>query len=267
MIDGATAATYAITAADVNRGLSCRVNAAGFTNAHLHRRHRPAAEAFLVPRIEGDPRVGSTLSCTRGDWDDPATPYTVTYAVVPRLHRDRGRHRATYVAQTGDSSINCRVTAADVHHVARRRRSALTTQATGGTPINLILPAISGDRRLGKIAHLQPRQLERPRGTAVPGHVPLAPRHRRDPRRDQPVLHDHDRRHGPEPELPGHGQHADDGDQRGHHGPDRPEVIIAPAITGDPRLRQTMSLRPRQPGTRTRPRRTRSATAGCATAP
>ena len=79
MIDGATSATYAITSADVNRGLSCRVTAAGFTNATSTSVGVQPPEAFLVPRIEGDPRVGSTLSCSRGDWDDPATPYAVTY--------------------------------------------------------------------------------------------------------------------------------------------------------------------------------------------
>ena len=46
-----------------------------------------------APRIEGDPRVGSTLTCTRGDWDDPATPVRRHLPVVPRRHGDRRRHQ------------------------------------------------------------------------------------------------------------------------------------------------------------------------------
>ena len=112
MIDGATSATYAITAADVSRGLTCRVTAAGFTTARPPSATVQPPEAFLAPRIEGDPRVGSTLSCTRGDWDDPATPYAVTYQWYRGNTAIADATAATYVVQAGDTSINCRVTAA-----------------------------------------------------------------------------------------------------------------------------------------------------------
>lgn len=149
VIDGATSATYAITAADVSRGLSCRVTAASFTNATSTGVSVQAPEAGIAPRITGDPRVGNTLSCTRGNWDDPEVPYAVTYAWFNGNTAIADATAQTYVAQTGDTQLNCRVTAGAIT-TSESPRVNLTTQTVGGTPVNLIQPTISGDRRLGK---------------------------------------------------------------------------------------------------------------------
>ena len=240
-IAGATDATYAPTTADVGRALSCRVTAAGFTNATSSSVTVQGPEAFLPPRIEGDPRVGSTLSCTRGNWDDPpgedAVPYAVTYQWYRGNTAIAGATNATYVPQTGDSSINCRVTASGT--TSQSASVSLTTAATGGTPVNLIAPAISGDRRVG-------RTLTCSRGSwndATPP-FPVTYRWRRGTVAIVGATE------------PTYTITADDLGQSLNcqviangtttatspsYTPTPPEVIMAPAISGDPRVRQTLS--------------------------
>ena len=135
VIDGATSATYAITAADVNRGLSCRVNAAGFTTrprpASPSSRRRPSS-----PRASRATRASApTLTCTRGDWDDPATPYAVTYQWYRGSTAIADATAATYTSRRP----------ATARQLPRHRRRlttstpaqrSRTTQATGGTPVN-----------------------------------------------------------------------------------------------------------------------------------
>jgi len=242
VIAGATAATYAPTSADVTRALSCRVTAAGFTNATSSAVTVQGPEAFLPPRIEGDPRLGSTLSCTRGDWDDApgegAAPYAVTYQWYRGNTAIANATGATYVPQTGDSSINCRVTAAALT-TAQSASVSLTTIATGGTPTNTIAPAISGDRRLG-------RTLTCSRGSwndPTPPY-PVTYRWRRG---TVAIVNETN---------PTYTITADDIGQSlscqviangsttatsPSYTPTNPEAIIAPAISGDPRLRQTVN--------------------------
>src|SRR5262249_35473428 len=98
-VDGATAATYALTSADVNKGVYCPVTAAGFTSATSSQVSVQPPEAFLAPRIDGDPRIGSTLTCTRGDWDDPAAPYAVSYQWYSNSAVVADATSASYVVQ------------------------------------------------------------------------------------------------------------------------------------------------------------------------
>ncbi len=266
VIDGATNATYAITAADVNRGLSCRVTAASFTQATSSSVSVQPPEDFLPPRIEGDPRVGNQLTCTRGDWDDPAIPYAVTYQWYRGGTAIADATNATYTvtaAETG-TYVQCRVRGRGLHH----RQLAAGLHDDPGRRRHAGEPDRARDLRRpapAPHAHLQPRQLERP-GHAVPRELPLAARQRGDPRRDDEQLHDHERRHRPVAQLPGHGQRADHG-----HDPvddaDQPRTDPRPGRQRRPAPAPDALLQPRHAGTTTPPIATRSRIAGCATAP
>src|SRR4051794_1889702 len=239
-VDGATSATYAITTADVNKGLYCRVTAAGFTSANSSQVSVQAPEAFLAPRIDGDPRVGSTLTCNRGDWDDPATPYAVTYQWFSNSAAVADATSASYVVQAGDAShsLFCRVNAEGFTNV-NSPSVGITTQATGGTPVNLIAPQISGDRRLR-------HTLTCSRGSWNDPTTPYATSFRW--RRGTVAI--------PQATTNTYTLTTDDVGQSincqvtanaqttatsASTSLTNPEVIIAPAISGDPRLRQTLS--------------------------
>ena len=245
VIDGATSATYAITADDVSRGaLPAASPPAGFTNRTSAGTTVQPPEAFIAPRIEGDPRVGSTLPLHPRRLGRPGHPVRRHLRVVPRQHRDHRRHRGHLRRPAGDTSINCRVTAAGVTSQSPSIGHA-RPRPTGGTPINFIAPTISGDRRLGKTLTCRRGSWNDTAAAPLPGHVPLAPRRRHDPG-THGHLHDHRRRHQRLAQLRGHGEHADGRRQRQRHGLADPEVIVTPTISGDPRLRQIDELQPRR---------------------
>ncbi|WP_028062705.1 calcium-binding protein [Solirubrobacter soli] len=77
----ATGATYTVVKADVGKALTCEATAAGLTAATSDAVEPTAPIAVHRPQIEGDRRIGTTLSCTPGDWDG-------TYALTYRWLRD-----------------------------------------------------------------------------------------------------------------------------------------------------------------------------------
>ena len=164
-----------------------------------------------MPRIEGDPRVGLPLTCSRGDWDDPATPYGVTYQWYKGSTVIADATAASYTVQAGDSSLNCRVTAAGLT-TSISGSVSLTTSTPGGTPVNTIAPADLRRPSRRQEPDVQPRQLERP-GDAVRRHLPLAPRQQRHDRLGR-ELHHHHRGRRSQPELSGDRRADDDGDQQ-----------------------------------------------------
>ncbi|HET6547272.1 MAG TPA: hypothetical protein VFG79_02365, partial [Solirubrobacter sp.] len=239
-IDGATGATYAITPADVNRGLYCRVIAATFTTANSSTTYVQPPENFLAPRVDGDPRAGSALTCTRGTWDDGATPYAVTYQWYRQGNvAITDATSAAYTIQAGDTSLRCDVRAEDLT-TASSPTIYMTTQATGGTPVNLIAPALGGDRRLG-------HTLTCSRGSwndTEDARFPVTYRWRRG----SVAI--------PGATTAGYTLTADDVGQSlncqvtanaqttatsSSTSLTNPELIVTPAVTGDPRLRQTLA--------------------------
>ena len=76
-----TGTQYTVLAADVGKQLVCDITAAELVTAFGAPRVVPAPRALLPPAISGEPDVGSTLTCRRGTWDEPAgAPYATTYA-------------------------------------------------------------------------------------------------------------------------------------------------------------------------------------------
>src|SRR3954467_3612390 len=82
----------------------------------------PGPVSLLHPSVTGDARVGGTLSCTRGTWDDSdREPYDLDYAWLQEpgdIRVDSGR---THVVTGGDvgHQLVCEATAHD-----RRQRSS-----------------------------------------------------------------------------------------------------------------------------------------------
>ena len=183
-----------------------------------------------------------TLTCTRGDWDDPATPYAVTYQWYRGGTAIPDATNATYTVTAAEATtyVQCRVRAEDFT-TANSPLAYITTQATGGTPVNLIAPAISGDRRLRRTLDLQPRQLERPAPTPYPvtyrwrrGSVAIPGADRRAATRSPPTTSASRSTARSRPTALTTATSPSTT-------PTNPELIVAPAITGDPRLRQTLS--------------------------
>ncbi|HWK27649.1 MAG TPA: hypothetical protein VNS09_13860 [Solirubrobacter sp.] len=149
-IDGANAATYALTADDLGKTLACRVTAAGATTATSAGTTVLSPEALVVPRIDGEPRVEAELTCTRGDWDDLSTArYPVTYQWYRGSAALADATAATYkpVAADLNQSLSCRVRAAN-QTTAQSAAVKIVNTAPGTTPVNLVAPALGGDPRL-----------------------------------------------------------------------------------------------------------------------
>ena len=130
--------------------------------------------SLLSPSLTGDPRVGGTLTCTRGTWDDSdAEPYETTYEW---FHGDtRIDTGATHVvsADDVDQPLDCIVTA----HDRWREGDAGSNAFIVAGPRSLTGPALSGDDRLGGDAHLHARDVGRPRpARALRGQLRVAAR-------------------------------------------------------------------------------------------
>ena len=99
------------------------------------------------PQILGDSRIGHTLTCARGGWDDPATPMSQLRLVPIMAHvaaAGRGGTGPTHVVDPGDATaqrLDRLVTAAGA-------QTALGTAAID-PPRTLVPPQISGDVRVG----------------------------------------------------------------------------------------------------------------------
>ena len=149
-IAGVFGSTHTLTLDDVNTGVGCRVTAAGFTAASSTTVFVQAPLALISPHIEGDPRVGEQLTCTRGDWDDAAgDPYDVTYQWFRSSVEIGGATDPSYTLVDDDLNqyLYCGVRAEGFVD-AYSPLAYATTQATGAPPVILVYPTISGDRRL-----------------------------------------------------------------------------------------------------------------------
>ena len=67
---GATGDDYTVRLADIGHRISCRVRAADLTDSTSSTVYPTSPAQRSQPGIEGDPRLGRTLTCKRGTWDD-----------------------------------------------------------------------------------------------------------------------------------------------------------------------------------------------------
>lgn len=142
-IVGATGSTYKVARADLGHSIDCLAIAAGLAQAQ-------SPSAYVTPRnlaapsISGDPRVGGSLSCGRGTWDDPpGGPYAVTYRWFRENNEIPSQTGATYLVQLADlgHSLQCRVTAEGL--------VAAYSPSVSVYPDNRSVPVLSGDPRPG----------------------------------------------------------------------------------------------------------------------
>jgi hypothetical protein len=129
-ISGATSATYMVKAADVGKQLKCRVTAGNelgstmATSAATTIKTPPANT--VAPKITGTPKVGKTLTCTKGTWTGSA-PITYKYQWLRNGSPIAGSTAATYVAKAADQSkmISCKVTATNAAGTAFKVSAAV----------------------------------------------------------------------------------------------------------------------------------------------
>ena len=107
-----------MTAADVDKPLHCEVAAEGQTTVSSPTVYGVGPRNLTIPTLAGDGRLGRTLTCSRGVWDDPSTAYAVTYQWLRQGVVIDGATSATYALTTADVNrgISCRVIAAGLHH-------------------------------------------------------------------------------------------------------------------------------------------------------
>ena len=104
--------------------------------------------ALLAPAITGDPRVGGTLGCARGGWDDSdREPYDVTYEWFRNDEDHPAAATPTYKVTAEDvgQQLACVATAHDRWRTGFAFSNALTVSG----PQSLTRPAVTGDDRIG----------------------------------------------------------------------------------------------------------------------
>ena len=167
-VEASTGAQRVNAVADVGHLIQCRVSAIGRTAATSAGVSPTPPEVRGLPTLEGDARLGRTLTCTGGDWDDT---YALTYqwlrddtviATGPALHAHGRRRRAGHPLPRAGRGPDRRRLAHDLPAAA-----ALADRAR-----DLRRPAP------GPGPDLRPRRLGRP-GDAVRRHLRLVPRRRR----------------------------------------------------------------------------------------
>ena len=150
------------------------------------------------PGIEGDPRLGRSLTCNRGTWDDAGR--TGEYGVSYEWYRNNVfiSEGASYPVADIDvnKSLRCQVTVEGL--------------SQSNTPDDLRHAAGQPDRPDAVRRRPARPQPELHRGPwddprdAVRGHLPVAAQRRADRRRHDRHLRDHRRRRQPRPLLPRH---------------------------------------------------------------
>ena len=179
---------------DIGEELACEVTAAGASSATSPVTVPSAPIALTAPAISGAPRVGGTLACSRGTWDDEGVaPYDVAYQWFVDGEQIPFARSSAYTVQLGDAghALSCRVTAVSL-------RDAFSASVRRDRPGEPQPPA--GRRRPARRAHadLRPRHVGRPRL-----HLRVRLAARRRPGRDRRDLRGRRRRRRPGADLPG----------------------------------------------------------------
>ncbi len=139
--------TLVLGAADVGLPVSCRVQADGLTVATSASLTVRAPRNLVAPSVDGDPRIGRTLSCDPGGWDDLAED---RYAIAYRWFRDGlllpGETAATHAVVAADLTkpLSCEAR-------AESSTAVVSPGVVAAPPVNRIPPALSGTGRLGSV--------------------------------------------------------------------------------------------------------------------
>ena len=242
---GATGDDFTVRLADIDHSIACRVRAADLVDSQSSNVYPTSPSQRSQPGIEGDPRLGRTLSCTRGTWDDAGRTgdYTVGYDWYRQGILVASGQTYTVTDLDVDKQLRCTVT-------VEGKTEANSPTIYGLPPTNLTAPAISGDARLGRTRELLPRHLGRPRH-ALRRHLPVAAQQRRDRRRHERDLRDHRRGHQSRAHLPRHRRRLHQPHVLRHHRP-AARGLHRPAHRGRPARRLHPAPAPAETGT-TRP--------------
>ncbi|MDA0178738.1 hypothetical protein OJ997_00400 [Solirubrobacter phytolaccae] len=157
-ISGATAKTYALTAADAGKTLKARVtatNSAGSAPVTTAATGTIAATApvnTVAPAVTGTKRVGQTLTTSTGTWTGTA-PLTYTYAWQRNVDgvwtTIAGATSSTYTLAAADTgnTVRARVTATNT--AGNATADTTPTAAIDAAPVNTVAPTATGLVREG----------------------------------------------------------------------------------------------------------------------
>ena len=146
VIDGATSDRYTVRLLDIGAELACEVTAEGASSATSPVTVPSAPVALLAPAVSGSPRIGGTLTCSRGTWDDEGVaPYDVAYQWFSDGEQIPFARSLTYIVQLGDAghALACRVTALGL-------RDAFSASVAVTDPVNRNVPRAGGDPHVGR---------------------------------------------------------------------------------------------------------------------
>ena len=146
VIDGATSDRYTVRLRTSVAELACEVTAAGASSATSPVTVPSAPVALLAPAVSGAPRVGGTLTCSRGSWDDEGVaPYDVAYQWFVDGEMVPFATSSTYTVLLGDAgrALACRVTALGL-------RDAFSASVAVTDPVNRNVPRAGGDPHVGR---------------------------------------------------------------------------------------------------------------------
>ena len=83
--------------------MQCRVSVLSLASSTATGVYATAPIVKAIPQISGDLRLGGTLSCGRGTWDDEGlAPVRHDQAVAARRRRDPRRDRRRYTVRLAD---------------------------------------------------------------------------------------------------------------------------------------------------------------------
>ncbi|MBO1900568.1 IPT/TIG domain-containing protein [Leucobacter weissii] len=156
-IEGATAAAYALTAADLGKTITVRVTAIA-TGYRPEPAESAATEEIgkgsfantALPQLSGAAIVGETLTVSAGEWQVPGTDHSVQWLRngVPIA----GATGSSYLLTDRDhtAAITATVTATKAGYLSARATSAASDPVANGSFANTVLPAVSGSGRVGE---------------------------------------------------------------------------------------------------------------------
>ncbi|WP_296607445.1 immunoglobulin domain-containing protein [Nocardioides sp.] len=158
VLTGATAATYAVLAADAGHALSCTVTATT-TGGSSQQTSAPVVVGggtagpvnVAAPVVSGTPAVGQTLTCGPGSWTG-ATAYAFAWRRDGALIG--GATAATYQVGAADAgrALTCVVTASNLSGSAQQSSAAVTVAAEApANPVNTVPPIVSGSAAPGEV--------------------------------------------------------------------------------------------------------------------
>jgi hypothetical protein len=153
-IAGASEASYTIATTDRGHSLSCNVtakNSEGEATASSKPLKVPGTipENTNAPNVSGEPKVGSTLTCSEGTWSgQPAPTFSYQWLLNGVPIPSATTHEYTVGSAGRGLTITCRVTATSSEGTAST--SSKGVHVPGVKPEDLEAPLISGNASVGQ---------------------------------------------------------------------------------------------------------------------